>query len=110
MDYTTYKARLQAMRDEMTSRISALEKDIHHQDQPVEKDFAEQVTQGENDDVLTALDDEARDRVRKIDAALLRIENGTYGICENCGNPIGEKRLEALPYATLCIECADVIS
>ena len=106
-DNSKYEARLQALRDEMVSRINAIEKDLHHEDQPVEKDFAEQVTQGENDDVLTALDDEARETVRKIDAALLRIKAGTYGICEQCGNPIGEKRLEVVPYTTLCIECAE---
>ena len=40
-----------------------------------------------------------------IDAALERIENGTFGTCTNCGNPIDEERLEAIPYATLCIDC-----
>ncbi|TCK18064.1 TraR/DksA family transcriptional regulator [Thiogranum longum] len=106
-DYTAYETRLRALREEMVARINALEKDLHHQDQPVEKDFAEQVTQGENDDVLTALDDEARATVQKIDAALLRIKAGTYGVCERCGNPIGEKRLAAVPYTTVCIDCAE---
>jgi RNA polymerase-binding protein DksA len=40
-----------------------------------------------------------------INAALERIEAGTYGICMNCGKPIGEERLEARPWATLCIDC-----
>jgi DnaK suppressor protein len=40
-----------------------------------------------------------------IDAALARIENGTYGICVNCGAQIAPERLEAVPWATLCIEC-----
>jgi RNA polymerase-binding protein DksA len=40
-----------------------------------------------------------------IDAALKRIEGGTYGICTNCGEPIAVERLEALPWATLCIDC-----
>ncbi len=40
-----------------------------------------------------------------IDAALKRIENGTFGICRTCGKPIGEERLEALPYTTQCIDC-----
>jgi RNA polymerase-binding protein DksA len=40
-----------------------------------------------------------------IDAALQRIEEGTYGICTNCGRQIPEERLEARPWATLCIEC-----
>jgi DnaK suppressor protein len=39
-----------------------------------------------------------------IDAALARIEDGTYGTCEVCGKPIAEERLEAVPYATLCID------
>ena len=40
-----------------------------------------------------------------IDAALQRIETGTYGKCVNCGAPIPDERLEAMPWATLCIEC-----
>jgi RNA polymerase-binding protein DksA len=41
----------------------------------------------------------------EIDAALRRIEDGTYGTCTNCGKQIPEERLEALPWATLCIDC-----
>ena len=40
----------------------------------------------------------------EIDAALKRIDDGTYGICSRCGRPIEPERLEFLPYATLCIE------
>jgi RNA polymerase-binding protein DksA len=40
-----------------------------------------------------------------IDAALARIENGTYGTCVNCGAQIASERLEAMPWATLCIDC-----
>ena len=40
-----------------------------------------------------------------IDAALKRIDDGTYGTCANCGKQIGEERLEARPWATLCIDC-----
>jgi RNA polymerase-binding protein DksA len=40
-----------------------------------------------------------------IDAALRRIEDGTYGTCQRCGKPIAPERLEALPYAELCIDC-----
>jgi DnaK suppressor protein len=42
----------------------------------------------------------------EIDAALKRIEDGTYGACRICGKPIGEERLEAVPWATLCIDDA----
>ena len=40
-----------------------------------------------------------------IDAALRRIDEGTFGTCRTCGKPIGEDRLEALPYSTQCIDC-----
>jgi len=40
----------------------------------------------------------------EVDAALERIENGTYGMCAACGRPIDEARLRAVPYATLCID------
>lgn len=41
-----------------------------------------------------------------VEDALQRIEDGTYGICEDCGKPIPIARLDALPYVTLCVECA----
>ena len=40
-----------------------------------------------------------------IDAALVRIESGTYGLCITCGNRIDDDRLEAIPYVTQCIDC-----
>ena len=43
--------------------------------------------------------------LRAIDDALARIEDGTYGSCSRCGRTITEERLEAMPYATLCIDC-----
>lgn len=46
------------------------------------------------------------DLLRKVQHALDRIENGSYGDCESCGQSIPVARLEALPYATLCVDCA----
>jgi DnaK suppressor protein len=43
--------------------------------------------------------------LKKIDEAIARIEGGTYGVCESCGEQISIKRLEARPVTTLCIEC-----
>ena len=51
------------------------------------------------------LEDNAGAVLAAIDKALGKIENGTYGVCERCGRPIDPARLEALPYAELCIEC-----
>lgn len=45
----------------------------------------------------------------QVDAALQRVDNGTYGVCMRCGRPIAPRRLEALPYATLCIECESIV-
>ena len=52
-----------------------------------------------------ALSAQARAAVEEIDRALAKIDAGTYGICERCGEPIKRARLKALPYASLCIAC-----
>ena len=49
------------------------------------------------------LEENAEHIVQEIDAALARIDEGTYGICAACGEPIPEERLDAVPYATLCV-------
>ena len=51
------------------------------------------------------LEENSEHVLAEIDGALKRIEEGTYGVCSNCGKPIPEARLEALPWATLCIDC-----
>ena len=47
----------------------------------------------------------AREMLAQTERALARIEDGTYGICESCGNPIGKMRVMAFPRATLCMSC-----
>jgi RNA polymerase-binding protein DksA len=49
----------------------------------------------------------ARGSLRQAEHALEQLEAGTYGICENCGNPIGKLRLQARPRATLCMTCQE---
>lgn len=49
--------------------------------------------------------DNLRRQLGETDAALVRLEDGTYGTCTNCGRPIDPERLEALPQASLCIDC-----
>ncbi len=53
------------------------------------------------------LRDRDRKLVSKIKEALRRIDDGTFGLCEECGEPIGEKRLAARPVTTLCIDCKE---
>jgi RNA polymerase-binding transcription factor len=52
-----------------------------------------------------ALSAQARAAVEEVDRALARIDAGTYGVCERCGQAIPKARLKALPYATLCVAC-----
>ena len=52
-----------------------------------------------------SIEQNVRDLIQKIDRALKRIDDGTYGICEQCGEPIPRERLRALPYAALCVRC-----
>lgn len=52
-----------------------------------------------------ALAGNAREMLYQIERALERLEAGTYGLCESCGNPIGKARMQAFPRATLCVEC-----
>lgn len=52
-----------------------------------------------------SLEENSHQILGEIDAALERIESGTFGKCARCDRPIAEERLEAMPYATLCIEC-----
>lgn len=44
-------------------------------------------------------------KLESVDHALRKVEKGTYGVCENCGNPIDPARLKAIPHAVLCFDC-----
>ncbi|WP_313896852.1 TraR/DksA family transcriptional regulator [Streptomyces sp. GC420] len=52
-----------------------------------------------------ALAANAREMLVQTERALERLDAGTYGLCENCGNPIGKARMQAFPRATLCVDC-----
>jgi RNA polymerase-binding protein DksA len=61
-------------------------------------------TSFERDHELTVVNSE-RDKLAQIERALARIDDGSYGVCESCGGPIGKMRLMAFPRATLCLRC-----
>lgn len=54
---------------------------------------------------LLRIRDRERKLISKINEALLRLDDGTFGICESCGEEIGEERLAARPVTTLCFDC-----
>lgn len=80
--------------------------DLRREQEPLSADFSEQAVQRENDEVLQGIGDAAHDELRLIDRALRRLDSGDYFDCARCGAPIGEARLEAIPYADLCSDCA----
>lgn len=104
MDLEGVQRRLQARLSELLARIERIEVDRRL---PGSKDFEDRAIEAENDDVLERLDESERREIGQIRAALQRIERGSYATCAQCGEEIGARRLEALPYATFCVDCAD---
>lgn len=56
-----------------------------------------------------ALEEHYKGVIERIDAALQRIDDKTYGVCDRCGEPINPERLRAIPYATMCIRCQEFV-
>ncbi len=106
MDLQASKKGLLDRRAELLERGQRIHENIHHRDEPLSADFAEQAIELENRELLEALDDEIKLELRQIERALKRIEQEEYQYCEGCGDEVGKERLKALPYTTLCIRCA----
>jgi len=68
-------------------------------------DLGDQATAETDQNFILRLKEREQKLLKKIDEALERIGNGTFGICESCGQEIGFKRLKARPVTTLCIDC-----
>lgn len=90
-------------KSELLKKAEAISKDLS---KAVDADFAEQVTERENDEVLEGLLIEAKAEIQSIDRALKRLKQGTYGLCTTCGEAINRERLNILPDADHCIKCA----
>jgi DnaK suppressor protein len=72
----------------------------------VERGFADSAHSTAERARLIAVMKALRSNLRWVDRALKKMDLGTYGTCERCGNPIPTERLEALPWAILCVDCA----
>ena len=103
-DYADIAAKLKARLAELTERSREIEDDLRH---PLDADSSEQAVDLADDEALQGVDDVLQAEARQIRLALARIENGTYGTCANCGEPIAPERLQARPIATRCIKCAE---
>ena len=108
----TYRERLIADREETEANLAGLDSEM------IDLGISQQVEGGgagnhiadDATDVMEqqrnlALIANLQERMRDIDHALSSIDEGTYGVCQRCGKEIAAGRLEALPFATLCIDC-----
>ena len=105
-EYEEVRQTLCAMLEELNLRLDRITNNVRHSDVPLEKDFAEMATQNENNEVMDYLGNSAKTEIAMIKQAIARIDNGQYGMCQVCDEPIGKERLEALPYSSMCIKCA----
>lgn len=107
------------------SKLAELRAELEQQRENLRKEIVEQGGDADSDDAaidvergfadsahstaerarLLSVMKALRSNLRWVDRALTKMELGTYGTCERCGNPIGIERLEALPWAILCIDC-----
>ena len=72
---------------------------------PFEEDYAASGTTTFERERDLSLSENVKDILKRVNEALERIDNGTFGVCQMCSQPIPEERLKALPYANLCISC-----
>ena len=71
------------------------------------QDIADQATTAYTKEFLLSIGDAERQLLKQVDAALEKIRLKKFGLCERCGEKIGDKRLEALPFARFCIACQE---
>ena len=97
------RTQLETRRDELVARMQTVEQELASH---TSKDWEDQATEQEDDEVLEAMGEAARAEVAKIDAALTRMEAGEYGFCTKCGSEISSERLDLLPFTPFCRNCA----
>lgn len=102
--YAETRKMLLEKRQEIGARVEKIRKDYAN---PLNRDSEEQAVELENAAVLRELFREGAAELDLIDQALMRIDQGEYGICTGCGEPIAAKRLAVMPFAVRCVRCAD---
>lgn len=108
IDVQDFKDRLLEHRQEMTKLY---EKDLKAGQTSTDEetdDIVDRANNSYNRELMFALSDTERGQLIAVDEALQRIEAGTFGQCMNCGKEIGDKRLEAVPWARYCIQCQEL--
>ena len=110
------EAELAEVRDQLASEAAALRAEIDRAETDIASRLGDAVGDAGDDQADVgaktferehelALTHNARELLAQTERALARIDEGTYGTCESCGDPIGKARLQAFPRATLCVRC-----
>jgi DnaK suppressor protein len=101
------RAELEAQRDHLRAEIASQGADPDSDDVVFVDDagFADRSHSAEERSRAISVVRALRSNLRDVDRALAKMEAGTYGTCERCGRAIGDERLDALPWALLCIDC-----
>ena len=92
--------------DDFEGLRASIQEEAGHPDEPSHLPTHAADIDADGLDVDLILSQTESDILNATEEALARIEAGTYGVCEECGKPIAVKRLRAIPYTALCIDCA----
>jgi DnaK suppressor protein len=92
-------------REEIIGEVKQITESSKEMGQDGIQDIGDEAANIYHRQVLLSLTENERTRLQEVDEALDRIESGFYGICEECGEPIGLKRLEVRPVAKYCVPC-----
>lgn len=106
VEFSQVRQRLLARREELAERQERLHADRRREAEPLSSDAPDRAIQQGNDAVVDSIESAAEVEINEIAAALRRLDEGSYGVCETCAGPIGELRLDAVPYAVQCQSCA----
>ena len=107
MDSQHYRKILLVLKSEVSGRINAIDRDIRHEG--MSADWSEQASERENDEVLESLGNSSEQELEMIKFALMRIDEGSYFFCSECGEDIPHARLDLLPFTSHCVSCAKKI-
>lgn len=100
---------IQAEVDRMGDEIRWIGEDQGDEKGSLGNHFAEDGTNVTEAERLSTIGDDLRDVLAQIEAAIGRLDDGTYGACQRCGKPINPERLEAFPYVAFDIDCQTIL-
>jgi len=103
-----YRRLLEQKKHSLSSDLAKTRNAEEETTEELTQDIADKAVSSYTREFLYSLSDTDRSTLVQIDEALVRVEEGTYGNCTNCGQPMSEKRLTAVPWARLCIDCQEL--